>query len=79
MYFKKILLAIVALGLVGMVVFAYYVNKVILQKILFWIILRLIYIHPERTIILTVDQLTPLFKDIETFDALVKQKKMTCM
>ena len=28
MYFKKILLAIIALGLFGMAVFAYYVNKV---------------------------------------------------
>lgn len=76
MYFKKILLAIVALGLVGMAVFAYYVNKVMFTE-------NTVFDNPKANLYISrkdvysnvIDQLTPLLKDIEAFDALAKQKK----
>ena len=76
MYFKKILLAIVALGLVGMAVFAYYVNKVMFtENTAFDNETAYVYISREDTYSNVIDQLNPLLEDIDTFDALAKQKK----
>ena len=76
MYFKKILLAIIALGLVGLAVFAYYVNKVMFtENTAFDNKTAYVYISREDSYSKVIDQLTPLLKDIKTFDALAKQKK----
>ena len=76
MYFKKILLAIVALGLVGMAVFAYYVNKVMfIENTAFDNETAYVYISREDVYSNVIDQLNPLLEDIDTFEALAKQKK----
>lgn len=76
MYFKKILIAIVALGLVGMAVFAYYVNKVMfIENTAFDNETAYVYISRDDVYFNVIDQLNPLLLDIDTFEALAKQKK----
>lgn len=75
MYFKKILLAIVALGLIVMGWFAYYVHKVMFRaNTSFENEIAYIYVSKNDTYTDVLSQLTPLLKDLNSFDALAKQK-----
>lgn len=76
MYIKKILLAIVLLGLVGMAVFAYYVyNNVFIANTAFNNKEAHVYISRGSNFNDVKVELAPLLKDITTFEAVAKKKK----
>lgn len=76
MYFKKILLAIALIGLVIAGLFANYVYGVMLvDNTAFNNEQAYIYVPTNATYTDVREQLKPLLKDIEKFDALAKQKK----
>jgi UPF0755 protein len=76
MYFKKIILAILLIGLVIAGFFAYYVYGVMLvSNTAFNNDQAIVYIPTNGTYADVREQLKPLLKDIEKFDALAKQKQ----
>lgn len=76
MYIKKILLAIVFIGLIVASYFAYYVYKAMMDaNTAFNNEVAYIYVPTNATYQDVREQLEPLLKDIKTFDALAKQKK----
>lgn len=76
MYIKRILLAIVLLGLAVAAYFAYFVyNTMIKDNTAFNNDTAYIYVATNATYNDVREQLEPLLKDINTFDALAKQKK----
>jgi UPF0755 protein len=76
MYIKKILLAIVFIGLIVASYFAYYVYKTMMDaNTSFNNDTAYVYIATNSTYQEVKEQLQPLLKDIKTFDALAKQKK----
>lgn len=78
MYIKKILIAIVLLGLIVFGYFAYYVYSVMfVPNTAFNNTEAYIYIKSDATYNDVRTDLEPLLKDIEKFDALAEQKKYT--
>ncbi|MCX7547460.1 endolytic transglycosylase MltG [Xanthomarina sp. F1114] len=78
MYFKKILVAIALIGLVIAGIFANYIYRVMLvDNTAFNNDQAYIYIPTNANYMEVREQLKPLLKDIEKFDALAKQKKYT--
>jgi UPF0755 protein len=76
MYIKKILLAIVFIGLIVASIFAYYVYKTMMDaNTAFKNDTAYVFIATNSTYDNVREQLEPLLKDINTFDALAKQKK----
>lgn len=76
MYFKKILLIIALLGLVVASYFSYYVYTVMLKpNTAFNNNKAYIYVPTHATYQEVREQLEPLLKNIENFDALAEQKK----
>lgn len=76
MYIKKILLAIVLIGLAIAAYFAYFVyNTMMNDNTAFNNDTAYIYVPTNATYTDVRQQLEPLLKDITTFDALAKQKK----
>ena len=76
MYLKKILLAIVLLGLVVASYFAYFVYSAMFKpNTAFNNASAYIYVPTNATYDDVRQQLVPLLKDIDKFDALAKQKK----
>ena len=76
MYFKKILLSIALLGLVVAAYFAYFVYSAMFKpNTAFNNESAYIYIPTNASYDYVHEQLEPLLKDIEKFDALAKQKK----
>ncbi len=76
MYFKKILLAIALLGLVVAAFFSYFVYSAMFKpNTAFNNESAYIYIPTNASYSYVHDQLEPLLKDIDKFDALAKQKK----
>src|SRR5690606_21383851 len=76
MYIKKILLAIIFIGLVVAAYFAYYVyNAMFVSSTKFNNDLAYVYVPTNGTYKDVREQLIPLLKDIDSFDALAKQKK----
>ena len=76
MYIKKILLAIVFIGLIVASIFAYYVYKTMMDaNTAFKNDTAYVFIATNSTYDNVREQLEPLLKDIKTFDALAKQKK----
>lgn len=76
MYFKKILIAIALIGLVIAGLFANYIYRVMLvDNTAFNNDQAYIYIPTNASYLEVREQLKPLLKDIEKFDALAKQKK----
>ena len=76
MYIKKILLAIVFIGLIVASYFAYYVYKAMMDaNTAFNNDVAYIYVPTNANYQDVREQLEPLLKDIKTFDALAKQKK----
>ena len=76
MYFKKILLAIALIGLIIAGLFANYIHGVMLvDNTAFNNNEAYIYVPSNATYADVREQLKPLLKDIDKFDALAKQKK----
>ncbi len=76
MYFKKILLAIALIGLAFAAYFAYFVyNAMLAPNTDFSNDEAYVFISESDTYNEVREQLMPLLDDIETFDALAKQKK----
>ncbi|WP_372755240.1 endolytic transglycosylase MltG [Mariniflexile sp.] len=76
MYIKKILLAIVFLGLAAAAYFAYYIYGVMMNSnTAFNNEVAYIYVPTNASYEDVKEQLEPLLKDMSTFDALAKQKK----
>jgi len=76
MYFKKILLAIVLIGLVVAAYFAYYVySTMFVPNTAFSNNEAYVYIESDADYNKVRESLMPLLKDIKTFDALAKRKK----
>ncbi len=75
MYIKKILVAVLLLGLVGMAVFAYYVySTVLVPNTAFNNKEAHVYIPTNATYNDVLQELEPLLKDIETFSAVANKK-----
>ncbi|MTE25314.1 endolytic transglycosylase MltG [Winogradskyella ouciana] len=78
MYIKKILWAIALIGLVIFAVIAYYIYGAMFQpNTTFNSETKYIYVPTNATYPQVRAQLEPLLDDIETFDALARQKKYT--
>jgi len=78
MYFKKILLAVALIGLVIAAYFAYFVyTAMLMPNTAFRNEEAYIYIPTHATYQQVREDLTPLLKDISTFDALATRKKYT--
>ncbi|MCK0180056.1 endolytic transglycosylase MltG [Flavobacteriaceae bacterium S0862] len=78
MYFKKILLAIVLIGLVIAAYFAYYVyTAMFVPNTAFNNNEAYVYIESDTDYNKLRESLIPLLKDINTFDALANRKKYT--
>ncbi len=76
MYFKKILIAIALIGLIIAGLFANYIYGVMLvDNTAFNNNEAYIYVPSNATYVDVREQLKPLLKDIDKFDALAKQKK----
>ncbi|MBP0905198.1 endolytic transglycosylase MltG [Mariniflexile gromovii] len=76
MYIKKILIAIAFIGLVAAAYFAYYVYSVMMNSnTAFYNDTAYVFVATNATYDDVREQLEPLLKDINTFDALAKQKK----
>jgi len=75
MYIKKIIIAIVILGLIGLGIFGYYVyNSVFVSNTSFDEEQEIVYIPTESNFQSVLDSLRPLLKDLNSF-ALVAEKK----
>lgn len=75
MYIKKILLAIVLLGLIGGGIFAYYVYQAIFSpNTNFDSETALVYIPTGATYTELIEEISPLVKDIYTFDRIARRK-----
>jgi len=75
MYLKKILVAILLLGLVGMAVFAWYVySTVLVPNTAFNNTEAHVYISSNATFNDVLEELEPLLKDTETFTAVANRK-----
>ena len=75
MYIKKILIAIVILGLIGLGIFSYYVyNSIFVSNTSFDDEQEIVYIPTESNFQTVLDSLRPLLKDLNSF-ALVAEKK----
>ncbi len=75
MYIKKILLAIVLLGLIGGGIFAYYVYQAIFApNTNFETDTALVYIPTEAAYTEVIEKISPLVKDIYTFDRIARRK-----
>lgn len=78
MYFKKILLAIALIGLVIIAYFSYYIyNVMLVPNTAFNNEEAFIYVSSSTTYDEVKEDLMPLLKDIDAFDALAKRKKYT--
>ncbi len=78
MYIKKILWAIAIMGLIGAAIFAYYIYSAMLApNTAFNNEEAYIYVPTNANYADVRSQLEPLLKDIESFDALARQKKYT--
>lgn len=78
MYFKKILLAVALIGLVIAAYFSYFVySTMMVDNTAFSNEEACIYISSNSTYDEVREDLMPLLKDIEKFDALAKRKKYT--
>ena len=78
MYIKKILWAVAIMGLIGVAIFAYYIYSVMLApNTAFNNKEAYIYVSTNANYAEVRSQLEPLLKDIESFDALARQKKYT--
>ena len=76
MYFKKIAIAIVLIGLVGAGIFSYFIYSVMLvPNTSFNSKEAYIFVATNATFKDVRSDLEPLLKDIETFETLAKQKK----
>jgi len=76
MYIKKILWTITLIGLIAAAVFAYYIyNAMLSPNTAFNNERAYIYVPTNASYADVVEQLEPLLEDIESFDALAKQKK----
>ena len=76
MYFKKIATAIVLFGLIGAGFFSYYIYSVMLvPNTSFNSKEAYIFVRSDATFAEVRSDLEPLLKNIETFEALAKQKK----
>ena len=76
MYFKKILLAVALIGLIIVAYFAYYVySAMLVPNTKFNKNEAYIYVISNATYQDVREDLMPLLKDIETFDALATRKK----
>lgn len=76
MYLKKIAISIVLLGLIGAGIFSYYIYSVMLvPNTNFNSEEAYIFVSSDATFAEVRADLKPLLKDIETFEALAKQKK----
>lgn len=76
MYIKKILLAIVALGLIGLGVFSYYIyDAVFTPNTAFNNEKATIFIPTDATFQEVKERLEPLIEDIESFEAVAVRKK----
>ena len=76
MYFKKIAIAIVLIGLVGAGIFSYYIYSVMLvPNTNFNSKEAYIFVRTDATFAEVRADLEPLLKNIETFETLAKQKK----
>ena len=75
MYIKKILIAIVLLGLVGMAIFSWYVyNAVFTPNTAFNNNQAYVFIPSDATFEDVKDEVTPLLKDVESFTAVANRK-----
>jgi UPF0755 protein len=75
MYIKKILLAIVLLGMVGLGIFSYFVyNTVLAPNTNFSSATKTVYIKTGAHYSEVVNQLKPVVKDIESFDQVAQKK-----
>jgi len=78
MYFKKILFAVVMIGLIIVGYFAYYIyNAMLAPNTAFNNEVAYIYISSNANYQEVREDLLPLLKDISTFDALAERKKYT--
>lgn len=78
MYFKKIILAIVFIGLIAAAIVSYNIYTVMFNSNTAFGNEQAYVLIPTNAAYQDVrDQLEPLLKDIESFDALAKQKKYT--
>ena len=76
MYFKKIAIAIVLIGLIGAGIFSYYIYSVMLvPNTNFNSEEAYIFVSSDATFAEVRADLEPLLKNIETFETLAKQKK----
>ncbi len=76
MYIKKILWTITLIGLVAAAIFAYYIyNAMLSPNTAFNNEQAYIYVPTNASYADVVEQLEPLLDDLESFDALAKQKK----
>ena len=76
MYLKKIAIAIVLMGLIGVGIFSYYIYSVMLvPNTNFNSKEAYIFVSSDATFADVRTDLEPLLKNIETFEALAKQKK----
>ena len=76
MYFKKIAIAIVLIGLIGAGIFSYFIYSVMLvPNTIFNSKEAYIFIGSNATFAEVRSDLEPLLKDIESFETLAKQKK----
>jgi len=76
MYFKKISIAIVLIGLIGAGLFSYYIYSVMLvPNTNFNSKEAYIFVRTDATFAEVSADLEPLLKNIETFETLAKQKK----
>ena len=76
MYFKKIAIAIVLIGLIGAGIFSYYIYSVMLvPNTNFNSKEAYIFVSSDATFAEVRADLEPLLKNIETFETLAKQKK----
>jgi UPF0755 protein len=76
MYFKKIAIAIVLIGLIGAGIFSYYIYSVMLvSNTNFNSEEAYIFVSSDATFAEVRADLEPLLKNIETFETLAKQKK----
>jgi len=78
MYIKKILLAIVGLGLVASAIFAYYVyNALLTPNTAFNNEKAILYIPSNANFKMVLEDISPLLKNVNTFKAVAEKKKYT--
>ncbi|MFD2918041.1 endolytic transglycosylase MltG [Psychroserpens luteus] len=78
MYIKKILWAIAIIGLIGAAIFGYFIyNAMLAPNTAFNNDEAYIFVPSNANYVEVREQLEPLLKDIDAFDALAKQKKYT--